>query len=67
MQQTMQWDDLPWPPVPAGAVVVHGLTDEKLRSAPTFAKGAEELVAFVADAALVAHNAAFDLGYLNSE
>lgn len=28
----------------------HGLTDEKLRSAQTFAKGAEELVGFVGDA-----------------
>ena len=53
--------------VPAEAVAVHGLTDEMLRSAPTFANRAEELVAFGAGSVLVAHNAVFDLGFLNAE
>jgi DNA polymerase III subunit epsilon len=53
----------PGRPVPAAAVAVHGLTDEKLRSAPTFAERAAELVAFVACAPLVAHNAAFQAGH----
>ena len=53
--------------VPAGAVALHALTDEKLRSAPTFTKPAGEFVAFVDGAALVAHKAAFDLGFLNAE
>jgi DNA polymerase-3 subunit epsilon len=57
----------PGRPVPAEAVAVHGLTDEQLRSAPTFAKRAEELVCFVGGAALVAHNAAFDFGFLKAE
>ncbi|MFZ1110228.1 MAG: exonuclease domain-containing protein [Rhodomicrobium sp.] len=56
-------------PVLAEAVAVHGLTDvrEKLRAAPSFAKRAEELLAFVGGAALVAHNAAFDLSFLNAD
>jgi DNA polymerase III subunit epsilon len=57
----------PGRPVPDEAVAVHGLTNDKLRSAPTFAKRAEELVAFVGGSVLVAHNAAFDLGFLNAE
>jgi DNA polymerase-3 subunit epsilon len=57
----------PGQPVPAEAVAVHGLTDEKVRAAPMFAKRADEFVVFDGAAALVAHNAAFDLGFLNVE
>ncbi len=57
----------PGRPVPAEAVAVHGLTDEKLRSAPTFANRADEFVAVVGGSVLVAHNAVFDLGFLNAE
>jgi DNA polymerase-3 subunit epsilon len=53
--------------VPAEAFDVHGLSTEFLKDKPPFAEVAEELVAFLGDAALVAHNAAFDIAFLNSE
>jgi DNA polymerase-3 subunit epsilon len=49
------------------AVAVHGLTNELLRDKPRFAEVADEFLAFIADAPLVAHNATFDLGFLNAE
>ena len=53
--------------VPEGAFKVHGLSGEFLRDKPLFADVCEELLAFIGDAPLVAHNAMFDLGFLNSE
>jgi DNA polymerase-3 subunit epsilon len=53
--------------VPAEAFAVHGLSVEFLKDKPLFAEIVEELVAFMADAPLVAHNAMFDLGFLNAE
>ncbi len=49
------------------ALRVHGLTDEFLADKPKFAEIADELLAFVADAELVIHNASFDLGFLDAE
>jgi DNA polymerase-3 subunit epsilon len=53
--------------VPAEAFAVHGLSAEFLKDKPLFAEIVEELVEFIADAPLVAHNAMFDLGFLNAE
>jgi DNA polymerase III subunit epsilon len=53
--------------VPAEAFAVHGLSAEFLRDKPLFAEIVEELAEFIADAPLVAHNAMFDLGFLNAE
>jgi DNA polymerase-3 subunit epsilon len=53
--------------VPEGAFKVHGLSGEFLKDKPLFADVCEELLAFVGDAPLVAHNAMFDLGFLNNE
>jgi DNA polymerase-3 subunit epsilon len=53
--------------VPEEAVAIHGLSADKLRDKPLFAEVADEMLAFIADAPLVAHNAAFDLGFLNAE
>ncbi len=49
------------------AVKVHGLTDEFLADKPRFAEMVERLLAFVAGADVVIHNAAFDVGFLNAE
>ena len=49
------------------AVAVHGLGTEFLQDKPLFKEVAGELLAFLGDAALVAHNAAFDLGFINAE
>jgi DNA polymerase-3 subunit epsilon len=53
--------------MPASAFDVHGLSAEFLRDKPPFAEIAEEFLAFLGDAALVIHNAAFDAAFLNSE
>jgi DNA polymerase-3 subunit epsilon len=53
--------------MPEAAFRVHGLSIDFLKDKPLFAEKAEELVAFLGDAQLVAHNAMFDLGFLNAE
>ena len=53
--------------MPEEAFAVHGLSADFLRDKPMFAEVAGELLAFIADAPLVAHNAIFDLGFLNAE
>lgn len=53
--------------VDAGAVAVHGLTNEFLADKPRFADVAAELQGYLGDAELIIHNAAFDVGFLNAE
>ncbi len=53
--------------VPVESQRIHGLTDEFLADKPKFAEVAEEFLEFVGDAALVIHNASFDLKFVNSE
>jgi len=53
--------------VPPEAFAIHGLSHDFLQSKPLFANIAVDLLAFISDAALIAHNAAFDLGFLNAE
>ena len=53
--------------MPSGAEAVHGLTDVFLSDKPTFAERVEELLEFIEDSPLVAHNASFDFGFLNHE
>jgi len=50
-----------------GALAVHGLTDEFLRDKPKFAEIADALVAFVAEAEVIIHNAGFDVEFLDAE
>jgi DNA polymerase-3 subunit epsilon len=53
--------------MPAEAQAVHGLSATFLADKPLFGTRAAELLAFVGDAPLVAHNAGFDFGFLNRE
>ena len=53
--------------VPAEAVAIHGINADQLKDKPLFAEIADDLLEFIADAPLVAHNATFDLGFLNAE
>jgi DNA polymerase-3 subunit epsilon len=53
--------------MPQEAFAVHGLSSDFLKDKPLFAAIAEEFLAFIGDAALVAHNGSFDLGFLNAE
>lgn len=53
--------------MPPAAEAVHGLSISFLETKPLFAEGADELLDFLGDAPLVAHNAGFDFGFLNAE
>ncbi len=53
--------------IDAGAIEVHGITNEMLADKPVFAHIVEELLEFVRDAELIIHNAPFDIGFLNCE
>jgi DNA polymerase-3 subunit epsilon len=53
--------------MPESALQVHGLSIDFLKDQPLFAHRAGELVDFLGNAQLVAHNAMFDLTFLNSE
>jgi DNA polymerase-3 subunit epsilon len=54
-------------PMPSEAEAVHGLSDIFLSDKPRFADKAEELLEFISDSPLIAHNASFDFGFLNHE
>ncbi len=49
------------------AIEIHGITNEFLADKPRFAEIAREFVDFIRGAELVIHNAAFDVGFINSE
>jgi len=49
------------------ALRIHGITTEFLKDKPRFETIADELLAFVADAELIIHNAPFDLCFLDKE
>lgn len=49
------------------ALAIHGISNEQLANKPAFPEIAEEFLNFTDDAKLVAHNAMFDLGFINAE
>jgi DNA polymerase-3 subunit epsilon len=53
--------------MPAEAEAVHGLSSAFLADKPRFLEKAVELMEFLGDCPLVAHNAGFDFGFLNAE
>jgi DNA polymerase III subunit epsilon len=53
--------------MPSEAEAVHGLTTIFLSDKPRFPDKADELLDFLEDSPLVAHNASFDFGFLNFE
>ena len=53
--------------MPAAAEAVHGLSITFLSDKPRFHERAAELLEFLGDSPLVAHNAGFDFGFLNTE
>lgn len=57
----------PCRPMPTEAEAVHGLTDTFLSDKPHFSDKVDELLEFLGDAPLIAHNASFDFGFLNHE
>ncbi|HZG32582.1 DNA polymerase III subunit epsilon [Sphingopyxis sp. YF1] len=53
--------------MPAAAEAVHGLSIQFLSDKPLFADRIDELLEFLGDAPLIAHNAVFDFGFVNAE
>jgi len=53
--------------IDAGALAVHGIDSARLQKAPKFAEIVDELLAFIAGAELIIHNAPFDVGFLDAE
>ncbi len=49
------------------ALAVHGITDEFLTGKPLFEAVADEILEFFGDAKWIAHNATFDMGFVNAE
>ena len=53
--------------VPASAYKVHGISDLMLSGCPVFAAAAPAFLDFIEGTRLIAHNAPFDTGFVNSE
>lgn len=54
-------------PIDPGAMAVHGITDERVANEPTYAEIVGALDEFLGDDVIVAHNAEFDMRFLNAE
>jgi DNA polymerase-3 subunit epsilon len=57
----------PGMPMPELARSIHGIDDEQLRGAPSFAECLPRLARLLDGAVVVAHSAAFDVGFLRAE
>lgn len=53
--------------VPEEAAKIHGLTYDRLKNEPKFSEVADDFLAFVGGDKLVAHNASFDMNFINAE
>ena len=53
--------------VDPGAFDVHGISNDFLKDKPKFGKIADEFLEFFSEGNLIAHNAGFDMGFLNAE
>jgi len=51
--------------IPEDAIKVHGITNEMVADKPTFAEVVSDMLEFFGDSPLVAHNAQFDMNFLN--
>ncbi|MDM8101578.1 MULTISPECIES: ATP-dependent DNA helicase DinG [Oceanobacillus] len=54
-------------PIPPFISHLTGIHDEEVKDAPLFSDEAEEITRILKDSYIVAHNAAFDVGFLNME
>jgi len=57
----------PCRPMPAEAEAVHGLSDAFLADKPLFSALVHDLLAFIEDSPMIAHNAGFDFNFINAE
>lgn len=53
--------------IEAGAIAIHGITNEFVQDKPFFAHLADEFINFISGAELIIHNAPFDVAFLNTE
>jgi len=53
--------------IPDEATRIHGFTRGDLTGKPRFAEIVDEMLEFFGDSPLIAHNAAFDFGFVNAE
>lgn len=53
--------------IDSGAVNIHGITEEFLADKPTFVEIANEFLDYIKNSEIIAHNATFDIGFLNHE
>jgi DNA polymerase-3 subunit epsilon len=53
--------------MPSEAEAVHGLSIQFLSDKPIFAAIVEDMLAFIGDSPIVAHNASFDMNFINAE
>jgi DNA polymerase-3 subunit epsilon len=53
--------------IPDEVIRIHGITNDTVRDAPRFEEVADEILAFLGDGPLIAHNAPFDFGFMNAE
>ncbi|EJF85156.1 DNA polymerase III subunit epsilon [Candidatus Bartonella washoeensis] len=53
--------------IPDEVVAIHGLTNERLKNEKSFSDIADAFLEFINGATMIAHNASFDIGFLNAE
>jgi DNA polymerase-3 subunit epsilon len=53
--------------IPYDSIKVHGITNEKVKDCPIFADIAQDFLDFIADSKIIAHNANFDMDFINHE
>jgi len=53
--------------IPAEVSVIHGITDDMVRDAPSFRDIAHEVLDMFEDAVLVGHNVRFDISFISAE
>ena len=57
----------PQMPIPYASTKVNGITNQMVCDCPTFFENHQDFMDFIKDTVLVAHNANFDIGFINSE
>lgn len=63
---TFQRFSRPVTPIPPSATLIHGITNEMVRDEAPFSALLPELLAFLGERILVAHNAPFDMAFLSA-